>query len=78
MKVFDNTGKYLSRIGDSTGDGKMNYPHSLAIYENRILISRGGYWNNSSSILNYQLDGKFLFRIGKHGQLIYNFVPHTV
>ena len=68
VKVFDNTGKYLSRIGDSTGDGKMNYPHSLAIYENRILISHGiHYWNNRSSILNYQLDGKFLSRIGKHG-----------
>ena len=45
VKVFDNTGKYLSRIGDSTGDGKMNYPHSLAIYENRILISHGYFWN---------------------------------
>ena len=41
VKVFDNTGKYLSKIGDNTGDGKMNYPHSLAIYENRILISQG-------------------------------------
>ena len=41
VKVFDNTGKYLSRIGDTTGDGKMYCPHSLAIYENRILISQG-------------------------------------
>ena len=41
VKVFDNTGKYLSRIGDNTGDEKMYYPHSLAIYENRILISQG-------------------------------------
>ena len=38
VKVFDNTGKYLSRIGDSTWDGKMYFPHSLAIYENRILV----------------------------------------
>ena len=67
VKVFDNTGKYLSLIGDSTGDGKMDYPRSLAIYENRILISLGYFLNNSSSILNYQLDGKFLSRIGKHG-----------
>ena len=43
VKVFDNTGKYLSRIGDNTGDGKMDRPHSLAIYENRILISQGDY-----------------------------------
>ena len=46
----------------------MNYPRSLAIYENRILISYGYSSNNSSSILNYQLDGKFLSRIGKHGK----------
>ena len=78
VKVFDNTGKYLSRIGDSTGDGKMYYPRSLAIYESRILISQGSSWNNSSSILNCQLDGKFISRIGKMEQLIYNFVPHTV
>ena len=67
MKVFDNTGKYLSRIGVNIGDGKMDYPHSLAIYENRILISQGYYWNSTSCILNYQLDGKFISRIGRHG-----------
>ena len=67
VKVFDNTGKYFSRIEDSTGDGKMDYPRSLAIYENRILISQGDSWNNRSSILNYKLDGKFLSRIGSDG-----------
>ena len=67
VKVFDNTCKYLSRIGDNTGDGKMDYPHSLAIYENRILISQGFTWS-CSSILNYQLDGKFLSRIGERGK----------
>ena len=67
MKVFDNTGKYLSRIGDSTGDGKMDYPHSLAIYENRILISQGYYSTTGPCILNYQLDGKFISRIGRNG-----------
>ena len=67
VKVFDNTGKYLSKIGDNTGDGKMDYPHSLAIYENRILISQGYSSNNSSCILNYQLDGKFISRIGRDG-----------
>ena len=69
VKVFDNTGKYLSKIGDNTGDGKMNYPHSLAIYENRILISQGYYYlgSGNSCILNYQLDGKFISRIGRHG-----------
>ena len=68
VKVFDNTGKYLSRIGDNTGDGKMECPHSLAIYENRILISQVYYtWSNTSYILNYQLDGKFISRIGRQG-----------
>ena len=67
VKVFDNTGKYLSRIGDNTGDGKMHSPHSLAIYENRILISQGDYWTSTSCILNYQLNGKFISRIGRQG-----------
>ena len=69
VKVFDNTGKYLSKIGDNTGDGKMIYPNSLAIYENRILISQGYYYlgSGNSCILNYQLDGKFISRIGRHG-----------
>ena len=69
VKVFDNTGKYLSKIGDNTGNGKMNYPHSLAIYENRILISQGYSLGGggSSCILNYQLDGKFISRIGRNG-----------
>ena len=69
VKVFDNTGKYLSKIGDNTGNGKMNYHHSLAIYENRILISQGYSLGGggSSCILNYQLDGKFISRIGRNG-----------
>ena len=46
----------------------MYRPDSLAICENRILISQGNlFWNNSSSILNYQLDGKFISRIGRDG-----------
>ena len=35
-----------------------------------ILISQGYSWNNSSSILNYQLDGKFLSRIGLDGKFL--------
>ena len=66
VKVFDNTGKYLSKIGDNTGDGKMDGPRSLAIYENRILISQGGSFR-SSCIFNYQLDGKFISRVGRNG-----------
>ena len=73
VKVFDNTGKYLSRIGDSTGRGKMDGPRSLAIHENTILISYGDSWNSSYFIINYQLDGKFLSRIGKHGTADFQF-----
>ena len=68
VKVFDNTGKYLSRIGDTKGDGKIDSPHSLAIYGNRILISQGYFsWDKTSCILSYQLDGKFISRIGREG-----------
>ena len=70
VKVFDNTGKYLSKIGDNTGDGKIDGPRSLAIYENRIMISQGYYFlggGGSFCILNYHLDGKFISRIGRHG-----------
>ena len=62
VKVFDNTGKYLSRIGDSIRRWEDESSlTSLAIYENRILISHGGYLYNSSSILNYQLNGNVPF-----------------
>ena len=74
VKVFDNTGKYLSQIGDSTGDGKMYCPHSLAIYENRILVSHG-YLYGITALLFSTI--KFLSRIGKYGKLN-NFVLHTV
>ena len=67
MKVFDNTGKYFSVIGDNTGDGKMNYPLSSAIYENRFLLSQGWDTSNNSCFLNYQLDCEFISRIGRHG-----------
>ena len=65
VKVFDNTGKYLSKIGDNTGDGKMDGPRSIAIYENRILISQCFF--NTSCILNYHINGKFISRIGRYG-----------
>ena len=52
---------------DSNGEGKMNYPKGLAIYGNRILISQG-FFQSSSCILNYQLDGKFISKIGKGGK----------
>ena len=62
MKVFDSTGKCLFKFGDNEGEGRMYKPLSLAIYENRILISQG-----NDCILNYQLNGKFISKIGKYG-----------
>ena len=63
VKVFDSTGKYLFKFGDNEGEGKMYYPRGVAICGDRILISQG-----NSCILNYQLNGKFISRIGREGR----------
>ena len=63
VKVFDRTGKYLSKFGDNEGEGRMQYPYGVAICGDRVLISQGNH-----SILNYQLNGKFISRIGKQGK----------
>ena len=62
MKVFDSTGKYLLKFGDNEGAGKMYRPLSVAICGERILISQCNH-----CILNYQLNGKFISKIGKYG-----------
>ena len=62
VKVFNCTGKYLFKFGDNEGEGKMNLPLSVAICGDRILISQGNH-----CILNYQLNGKFISKIGKYG-----------
>ena len=63
VKVFDSTGKYLFKFGDNEGEGKMYYPRGVAIYEDRILITQSNH-----CILNYQLNGKFVSRIGRQGR----------
>ena len=70
VKVFDSTGKYLFKFGDNEGEGKMNYPIGVAICGDRILVTQ-----DNNCILNYQLNGKFLSRIGKQGrgELEFNF-----
>ena len=62
VKIFDKTGKYLFKFGDNEDEGKMQYPCGVAIYEDRVIIS---HWN---CILNYQLNGKFISRIGRQGE----------
>ena len=62
VKVFDSTGKYLFKFGDNNDEGNMHEPLSVAIYGGRILISQG-----NDCILNYQLSGKFISKIGKYG-----------
>ena len=61
-KVFDSTGKYLFKFGDNEDEGKMDSPFSVAICGDRILISQSIH-----CILNYQLNGKFISKIGKYG-----------
>ena len=63
MKVFDKTGKYLFKFGDNEDEGKMQYPYGVAICGDRVLISQGNH-----CILNYQLNGKFISRIGRQGK----------
>ena len=63
VKVFDSTGKYLFKFGDNEGEGKMYLPRGVAICEDRILITQ-----YSNSILNYQLNGKYICRIGTDGR----------
>ena len=63
VKVFDSTGKYLFKFGDNEGEGKMYYPRGVAICEDRILITQ-----INNCILNYQLNGKFISRIGRQGR----------
>ena len=60
VKVFDKTGKYLFKIGNNEDKGKML---GVAICGDRVLIS---HFDNC--ILNYQLNGKFISRIGRKGK----------
>ena len=61
VKVFDNTAKYLLKFGNGKGERKMSYPRGLLIRGDKIFLS------HSDCILVYQLDGKFVSRIGSRG-----------
>ena len=63
VKVFDSTGKCLYKFGDNKGEGKMCYPRGVSICGDRILITQ-----DSHCILNYELNGKFISRIGREGK----------
>ncbi|KAI6647860.1 Cell surface protein [Oopsacas minuta] len=63
VKVFDCNGKIMFKFGDEEGEGKMNFPVGLTIYRDRVLITQ-----RSHCILNYQLNGEFISRIGKPGK----------
>ena len=69
VKVFDNTAKYLLKFGDGKGGGKMSDPRGLLIRGNKVFVS------HNDCILVYQLDGKFVSRIGSGGsrELQFNF-----
>ena len=63
VKVFDYAGKYLFKFGDNKGEGMMYYPIGVAFCGDRILITQ-----DNNCILNYQLNGKFVSRIGREGR----------
>ena len=63
VKVFDDSGKIIYKFGDGKGERKMYWPRGLSIHGNDIVISQSNHF-----IHNYQLDGKFISRIGKSGK----------
>ena len=63
VRVFDSTSKYLFKFGDNEDEGKMYRPLSVSIWGDKILISQLNH-----CILNYQLNGKFISKIGKYGK----------
>ena len=63
VKVFDDSGKIIYKFGDEQGKRKIDEPQGLSIHGNNIVISQSNRF-----ILNYQLDGKFISRIGKSGK----------
>ena len=63
VKVFDRTGKYLFKFGNNEDEGNMLYPCGVAIYGDRILISHSNH-----CIISYQLNGKFISRMGTQGK----------
>ena len=67
VKVFDNTAKYLYKFGDGKGEGRLYYPRGLLIRANKVFVSQNNRVSNSHFILVYQLDGKFVSRIGSAG-----------
>ena len=62
VKVFDSTGKCLYKFGDNEGECKMYSPRCVVICGDRILITQDNH-----SILNNQLNGEFISRIGREG-----------
>ena len=62
IKVFDSLARYVTKFGHDDGEGEMKYPRCLAIGGNRVFITQG-----NSSILAYQLDGKFIHKTGSFG-----------
>ena len=61
VKVFNSTAKYLFKFCDEKGEGKMSCSWALHICCNKIFVS------HSHCILVYELDGKFVSRIGSEG-----------
>ena len=68
VRVFDYTAKYLLKFGDGMR-GQMSHPRGLLIRGNKVFVS------HNHCILLYQLDGKFVSRIGSYGssELLFNY-----
>ena len=64
VKVFDSNGKYLFKFVDGMG----GYPRGIAIYGDRVVVTQ-----STNCVLNYQLNGMFISRIGSQGSGKLNF-----
>ncbi|KAI6648002.1 NHL repeat containing protein [Oopsacas minuta] len=67
IKVFDSNCKYIFQFGGKVGEGKICYPRCLVIYRDILYISQGPYVS-SFCIIKYQLDGRYICRIGTDGE----------
>ena len=63
VQIFDKDGKYLYKFGDRDGAGKMNKPHNIAFYQNKMFVSQYG----AGCLLVYDLNETFLKQVGTPG-----------
>ena len=68
VKVFNDSGEFLFKFGDSNDTEQIKYPKGLIISGDRILISHSHiYVTSEHCIFIFQLNGNFVSKFGKYG-----------